>query len=106
VFIEFGHRQSGEQIGKILDGFQSICFGGHGKTVQDHGRFGPIDALAEHPVFPSGDKGANSPFDGVVVRRQQMVSDIALGFVELVLSGKCNDPGSARELTHLNPSRL
>jgi hypothetical protein len=24
----------------------------------------------------------------------------------LVLSGKCNDPGSARELTHLNPSRL
>jgi hypothetical protein len=23
-----------------------------------------------------------------------------------VLSGKCNDPGSARELTHLNPSRL
>jgi hypothetical protein len=25
---------------------------------------------------------------------------------ELVLSGKCNDPGSARELTHLNPSRL
>jgi putative transposase len=25
---------------------------------------------------------------------------------ERVLSGKCNDPGSARELTHLNPSRL
>jgi hypothetical protein len=23
-----------------------------------------------------------------------------------LLSGKCNDPGSARELTHLNPSRL
>jgi hypothetical protein len=23
-----------------------------------------------------------------------------------VLSGKCNDPGSARELTHINPSRL
>jgi hypothetical protein len=25
---------------------------------------------------------------------------------KLLLSGKCNDPGSARELTHLNPSRL
>jgi hypothetical protein len=23
-----------------------------------------------------------------------------------LLSGKCNDPGSARELTHINPSRL
>jgi transposase len=28
------------------------------------------------------------------------------GLLELLLSGKCNDPGSARELTHLNPSRL
>jgi DNA-binding PadR family transcriptional regulator len=26
--------------------------------------------------------------------------------LEVLLSGKCNDPGSARELTHLNPSRL
>jgi hypothetical protein len=25
---------------------------------------------------------------------------------QMLLSGKCNDPGSARELTHLNPSRL
>jgi hypothetical protein len=26
--------------------------------------------------------------------------------LNVLLSGKCNDPGSARELTHLNPSRL
>jgi hypothetical protein len=29
-----------------------------------------------------------------------------LDLEKVVLSGKCNDPGSARELTHLNPSRL
>jgi hypothetical protein len=26
--------------------------------------------------------------------------------LNVLLSGKCNDPASARELTHLNPSRL
>jgi Flp pilus assembly protein TadD len=46
--------------------------------------------------------------DDAAVQFEQVVRQREYGpaLVNLVLSGKCNDPGSARELTHLNPSRL
>jgi hypothetical protein len=38
--------------------------------------------------------------------KRSTLTPIQTGIQSYVLSGKCNDPGSARELTHLNPSRL
>jgi hypothetical protein len=43
-----------------------------------------------------------APFDGEITAIYEDTDAKGFG----MLSGKCNDPGSARELTHLNPSRL